>query len=333
MNIHPNHSLFDFDQRHVALASSQNPLPFILQAKTQDLPLVDWSRENINFLEAKLYEVGAILFRNFSPMSTEDFERFLRATGGDLVRYRQASTPRSHISGSIYSSTEYPPDQIIPLHNEISYACQWPMKLGFQCVTPANSEGETPLADSRQVYENIPVRIRQKFEEKGVRYVRNYGTGLDLSWETAFATTNRAEVERYCEGARIEAHWYGKNALRTTQISQATATHPHTHESVWFNQAHLFHTSNLPIDIRNSLLDCVPEANLPRQAYYGDGTPLEMEDLEHIRQVYQDQMVLFTWQQHDILLIDNMLTAHGRAPFTGSRKILVGMTNPYTPIS
>ena len=36
------------------------------------------------------------------------------------------------------------------------------------------------------------------------------------------------------------------------------------------------------------------------------------------------------WQEVDVLLLDNMLVAHGRAPYTGARAILVGMAEPYS---
>jgi alpha-ketoglutarate-dependent taurine dioxygenase len=35
--------------------------------------------------------------------------------------------------------------------------------------------------------------------------------------------------------------------------------------------------------------------------------------------------VAFPWQKGDILMVDNMLAAHGREPFTGPRKIMVAM--------
>lgn len=38
-----------------------------------------------------------------------------------------------------------------------------------------------------------------------------------------------------------------------------------------------------------------------------------------------DQTVLFKWQRGDILVLDNVLTAHGRRPFVGPREILLAM--------
>ena len=69
--------------------------------------------------------------------------------------------------------------------------------------------------------------------------------GLDLPWEQAFNSEDRQVVERFCRSNRIDLEWKADGELRTRQVCQAVARHPHTGESVWFNQAHLFHVSNL----------------------------------------------------------------------------------------
>lgn len=117
----------------------------------------------------------------------------------------------------------------------------------------------------------------------------------------------------------------GQRRTAFAQICQASARHPRTGEEVWFNQAHLFHVSSLGPDMRDSLLAEFGEANLPRNSYYGDGTRIEDSVLDEIRGVYREEEVAFAWQQADILMLDNMLAAHGRRPFKGPRKVVVGM--------
>ena len=71
------------------------------------------------------------------------------------------------------------------------------------------------------------------------------------------------------------------------------------------------------------------ERQLPYQTYYGDGSDIEDSIVEMLRAAYRKEMVSFRWQQGDILMLDNMLVAHGRNPFTGPRKIVVGMAQPF----
>lgn len=299
-------------------------LPLVLEPVVDALSLTEWTSNNRDLIVQKLRTHGAILFRGFNPNSVEQFEQFLRVLIGDLLPYSYRSTPRSEVSGRIYTSTEYPAHQSIPLHNEMSYTREWPAMLGFFCVEAAPEGGETPIADSRRVFNSIAPSIRETFINKGVMYVRNYGEALDLSWQNVFQTNDRAEVEAYCRKADIQFEWKDNDILRTSQVCQAVANHPQTGEPVWFNQAHLFHVSSLESDVRESLLS-LAAGEPPRNAYYGDGTPIEESALEQIREIYTKEAVVFSWQKHDILLLDNMLAAHGRRPFRGARKIVVGM--------
>ena len=243
----------------------------------------------------------------------------------ELRDYDYASTPRTKTRGRIYTSTEYPPHQRIPLHSEMSYSTHWPRWLWFFCHRPATCGGATPLADIREVYRTIDAGVRRRFAERKVLYVRNYGTGLDLDWQQAFNTEDPQTVEAYCDKLGLDFEWKSDGVLKTWQICQGVAEHPLTGEEVWFNQAHLFHVSALAPEVREALLDAVDEEDLPRNAYYGDGTPIEEAALDEVRCAFETSSVEFAWQSSDVLLVDNMLVAHGRAQFTGPRTVLVAM--------
>jgi alpha-ketoglutarate-dependent taurine dioxygenase len=305
-------------------------LPLLIQPKVSGLDLAAWAKGNARLIEQQLLKHGGLLLRGFEAFSISDFEQFMRALCPQLLEYRERSTPRTELGGGIYTSTEYPAHQQIALHNEFSYAYTWPMKIGFLCVTAAAQGGETPIADSRRVWQLLPPNLRERFVEKQVMYVRNYGGGIDLSWQEAFQTDDPAEVEAYCRRAPLDFEWRSNNRLRTRQVRPAAAKHPVTGELVWFNQAHLFHLSNLEPAVRESMLESFAEAELPRNAYYGDGTPLEAAALDEIRAAYQQAAICFPWQTGDTLLLENMLVAHGRRPYTGQRKIAVAMAEPFT---
>jgi hypothetical protein len=101
---------------------------------------------------------------------------------------------------------------------------------------------------------------------------------------------------------------------------------------VWFNHAAFFHISTLEPSAQEVLLAGSGEEELPNNTYYGDGSPIEFSVLEEIREAYRRETVSFSWQEGDLLMLDNMLVAHGRNPYVGRRKILVAMADPVGPV-
>jgi alpha-ketoglutarate-dependent taurine dioxygenase len=172
--------------------------------------------------------------------------------------------------------------------------------------------------------------IKKRFIQKKVMYVRNYGDGLGLSWQTVFQTTERKKVEEYCGHGDIEYEWKDGDRLRTRQVCAAVRTHGSTGEKVWFNQAHVHCLLSLEPSLRESLLEVAPDKNYPLDinAFYGDGSSIEASVLSEIKEVYRQATIVFPWQKGDILMLDNMLVAHGRLPYVAPRKILVAMAEP-----
>ncbi|WP_315718975.1 MULTISPECIES: TauD/TfdA family dioxygenase [unclassified Bradyrhizobium] len=305
-------------------------LPFLLRAGRERQPLSEAVSEVREMIERQLYGCGGILFRDFQLDGAEAFRSFAASFGHPLLAYEFGSTPRSQVSSGVYTSTEYPPHQSIPLHNEQAYTRDWPMKIWFYCQQPAQQGGETPIADSRLIHRDMPAAIRNRFAEKGVMYVRNYGAGLDVDWRQVFGTDSKTEVEAYCAAHSIVCEWKEDDELRTRQVCQGTAVHPVTGDVVWFNQAHLFHVSSLAPDVRESLLDIVGDPlELPRNAFYGDGSPIDDETLTTVRGVLDRHKIVFPWQAGDVVMLDNMLTAHAREPFKGPRRVIVAMAQAH----
>lgn len=298
--------------------------PLVVQPNIDDVDLADWARSNREFIETNLSRHGALLFRGFQIDRVSEFERFALAICPELFG-EYGDLPREDVGGKVYASTPYPADKAILFHNESSHMHRWPMKIWFHCVIAAEQGGETPLLDCRKTYELLDPRIRQRFAEKGVMYVRNYTDGLDVNWQHFFQTTDRSAVEDYCRRNSIDFEWKGEAGLRTRQVCQAVAEHPKTGEMVFFNQIQLHHVSCLDRGVRESLRAMFREEDLPRNCYYGDGSPIEDSVMQEIGELYDRTAASFPWQAGDIIMLDNMMIAHARAPFVGPRKIVVAM--------
>lgn len=306
----------------------KSDLPLVVEPTGKGLDLAAWAAANRELIEEKLCRYGGILFRGFNLREPEDLETFIQGVSGESLEYRERSSPRHSVKGNIYTSTDYPASQPIFLHNENSYQREWPLKIFFFCRRAAETGGETPIADVRKVLARIAPEIRDRFASRRWMYVRNFGDGFGLSWQTVFQSADKAEVERLCRARGIEIEWKDSDRLRTRAVRSALSRHPKTGEPVWFNHAAFFHVSTLEPGLRDSLLAEFPDGDLPANTYYGDGSPIEPEVLDHLRAAYQAETVSFPWRQGDLLMLDNMLVAHGRAPYTGAREILVGMAEP-----
>lgn len=298
-------------------------LPLVIEPAVADLELSDWAEDHTVLIEEKLLAHGAVLFRGFGVSGTAEFERFAQTVCPHLF-HENGEHPRESIDGNVYTPTFYPPEKQLLWHNENSFNHRWPKRILFCCQTPAERGGETPVVDSRRVFEALAPEIREEFARKGVMYTRTYGTGLGLGWQEVFQTTDRAEVEARCRDQRFEFEWRG-DVLHTQCVRPAVLHHPDTGEASWFNQAQHWHVSCLDAETRASVETLFCEEELPRNCYLGDGSPIADEAMAAILEVYRELEVSFPWLRGDVLLMDNILAAHGRNPFSGDRKILVAM--------
>ena len=278
-----------------------------------------------------LLEHGALLFRGFGVREVE-FGEFVNSLARERLSYTYRSTPRREVAQQVFTATEYPAHQHIPFHCENAYQSDWPMMLAFCCIQPAASGGETPLADVVRVTRRLPVQLVDEFRSRRVRYSRFYRPGTDLPWQDVFQTADPAVVAEFCAAHGIELTWAGADELSTSQVCQATATHPQLGVELWFNQAHLFHPSALGEEMAAMMLDLFGPDRLPRDARFGDGGPIDTRMLEIVREAFQNESVTFQWQSGDVLLVDNMQVAHGRTPFSGKRRVLVAMSDSYSSL-
>ncbi|WP_051772352.1 TauD/TfdA family dioxygenase [Saccharothrix sp. NRRL B-16314] len=305
-------------------------LPSVLTADEPGIPVTDYLSHARPVVRQRLREHGAVLLRGFDVGGVDGFDGVVRAVSGAPLTYAERSSPRSTIKGQIYTSTDYPPAEEIFLHNENSYQSAWPLTLFFHCMLPSQTLGATPLADVREVCRLIDPAVVADFERRGWMVVRNFTPGFGVPWQEAFNTTDRAEVTAYCERAGVEAEWVGRDGLRTRARRAAVHVHPVTGERVWFNHLTFWHVTTLAAEVCEGLREVFDDIDLPTNTYYGDGEAIPDDVVAHLRDCYRTARTRFDWQFDDVLVVDNMLAAHGREPFTGPRRIAVAMAEPST---
>ncbi|MDR4461474.1 MAG: amino acid adenylation domain-containing protein [Nitrospirales bacterium] len=299
-------------------------LPLLFSPAVEDIDLVGWAQSNQTMLQRELLNHGALIFRGFSTRTVADFESVAQAVCPELFG-EYGDLPREKSGRHVYGSTPYPPDKAILFHNESSHMHRWPQKQFFFCLQAAPEGGETPIVDGRIIYQGLRPELRERLQSKQLMYVRNFTPGVDVSWQDFFRTPDRSVVEEMCAHNGMECLWMESDSLRTRQVCPAVVQHPKTGEWVFFNQIQLHHVSCLEPAVRESLLSMLGMESIPRNVYYGDGAPIDDATVSEIGELYERTAVRFRWQEGDLLMLDNMLVAHARDPFTGPRKIVVAM--------
>jgi alpha-ketoglutarate-dependent taurine dioxygenase len=266
-------------------------------------------------LDVTLARCGALLFRGFPLSSDEQFSALVETLARQQLQYQERSTRRTRTAGNVYTSTEYPAAKSIAAHSENSFQSTVPGKILFFAKQPSTTGGETPIASNTEILTGLDPDVLRELRDRGVRYVRNFDGGFDMSWQEAFQTDDRMAVEEYCTHNAIEFEWISDSHLRTSQVRPAT-------------RQHLFHPSNLDAAMRHALEDSLGPEGLPRNALFGDGKPMGDDLVEHVRATIAGAESAFPWRAGDVLIADNMLVSHGRRPYTGSRAIRVALIDP-----
>lgn len=310
------------------MSAAQDAIPTV--GIDQSVPFLRWSEANVESIKGVLASQGLCLLRGMRERTVEDFERFFRLFSNELIEDAFWSSPRSSVSGRVFTSTEYRATEDISLHSEMSYMKKWPRLLAFHCVRPADEGGETTLCSLDELSRNLG-DIARDFAEKRVRYVRRYRSGIDIPWQRAFRTEDRDEVAEIARRNEISLEWLPTGDLVTFQEAQGCIRNDQMNP-VWFNQAHIFHPANLPRKIREHMI-AVLGANLPRQAFWGDGTTIPDDVIEHIIDQLDRSTLLIPWQSGEVVIVDNMRFAHGRKRFAGPRSVHIALGLPTSELN
>lgn len=324
---------------------NSNLLPLVIEPTHNNMSakdafdLLESHREEFS---KHLLKYGGLLFRSFPVQNEDDFSNFISSLNtGKFIDYIGGDSPRNKIKEGIYTSTEAPPSVKIPLHNELSFVKKYPRHIYFYCQRPPEKNGETIIADARKVFQSIDPKVKERFNKKGLKYVScyYYKSGvMDLlnswqrshkSWIDVFETHDKQEVEKKCRENEFEFKWQQNDWIKISQSRPATMQHEITGEDIWFNQAHLYDFNPKllgPLRYVGAKLFYIRKHMRLHEVFFKDGSRIPKKDLYHILDQLDLNTVYFPWQKNDVLVLDNVLAMHGRATFSGKRRILTAMT-------
>jgi alpha-ketoglutarate-dependent taurine dioxygenase len=315
--------------------------------------LAEWLASRAEWSREQLLTHGALLFRGFGVGSPSEFERVARAIDPELKNEYLGTSPRDALTDYVFSASELPGYYPIPQHCEMTFTRSPPRRIFFFCdLAPRAPGGETPLVDFRRVLAELRADVRKRFEARGLRIIRNYtgpGRGkrdlLQLKrWDEMFQTTDRDAVTARARAEGFEPVWHEGDRLTLISHHDVVRAHPDTGEPVWFNHAQVFHLSTGPSELGRifrrrpglrgllwwSAAAMLTAAKRRRPAEeqalhctYRDGSEIARADLEHVRDVIWDNLVVFRWQRGDVVAVDNNVIGHGRLPYRGPRRIAV----------
>jgi alpha-ketoglutarate-dependent taurine dioxygenase len=301
--------------------------PILRTETTGDAP--GWAAEHRDALRAVVAEYGALLVRGLGLRNAAEVGAvFRRLAPSGLMIEKEAFAARQVYADGVYSSATWPANQPMCMHHELSYRLEVPSLMLFGCLTAPTAGGATAVSDSPTVLETLPKDLTERFERDGWLLTRSYNDEIGATVAEAFGTEDRAAVESYCRSNAIGFEWQPDGGLRTWQRRRAVVSHPVTGKRCFFNQIAFLNEWTIDPEVREYLVEMYGEDGLPFNTGFGSREPLTAEIVELINQVYEANTVREPWQAGDLMLVDNIRTAHSREAYQGPREILVGMAEP-----
>jgi alpha-ketoglutarate-dependent taurine dioxygenase len=294
-------------------------------AVTGDAP--NWAAEHRDALRAVVAEHGSVLVRGLGLRDAAEIGAVFQRLATGLMTEKEAFASRRTYSDGVYSSSKWPPNQPMCMHHELSYTLQFPGLMLFACLSAPTDGGATAVADSPTVLAALPTELIERFEREGWLLTRSYNDEIGASFAEAFGTQDRGAVESYCRANAIEFGWQPDGALRTRQRRSAVVRHPVTGQRCWFNQIAFLNEWTLDPEVREFLVDAYGADGLPFNTRFGNGDPIGEDVVQLLNRVYEANTAREPWQAGDLMLVDNVRTAHSRDPFTGPREVLVAMAD------
>ncbi|MET0370374.1 MAG: TauD/TfdA family dioxygenase [Sphingobium sp.] len=323
----------------------EGPMPLFVQPRDPALrsdidAVAGWFRANRAAIDALLVDHGALVLRGFSIPDTDAFGALVDCFAATDFGYLAGASPRAQLAPRVFEATSAPAQAVLGMHQEMAYLPHFPARIAFYCRTPPVTGGETFLADMRRVTRAIAPAFVAAVVARGVLYTRNFrapdvSTGHPLldafhkSWTDAFSTTDPDRAIADCAAMGLNGSWLPDGSLSVAYRARGLIDHPATGETLWFNQIATQTINRQNTGDRFDLYDrhYGAERLLPYRTTFGDGGAIPDDFVASLYPVLSRHSIAFPWSHGDMLLIDNLQTAHGRNAYSGLRDVQVALLN------
>lgn len=277
-------------------------------------------------VDALLLKHGAILFKDFYIDTPDRFNAMVEEFGFENFPYVGGAAVRRQLAPRVFTTNESPPSEKIPFHHEMAQVPSFPAKVFFQCDTPPETGGETPILPSWEICARLEKKhpaFVQKLAE-GVRYIRvmpeedDPSSAIGRGWKATYATPDRVEVEARLRSLNYTGEWLADGSLRT--ISPVL---PAVRQDVGEGRSGRKTFFNSVVAVFTGWNDSRNKGE--RAIQFADGSYLDPELIAEAGVIMEELAVAFPWKRGDFVLIDNHTVMHSRKPFTGKRLVTASL--------
>lgn len=280
-------------------------------------------------VDALLAGTGAVLLRG-GATGAAALARLVTALGLAPLPQVEPFAPRADLGGGVWSQPAWPSTSPMCMHHELGWQRDPPPYLLVACLRAPLSGGRTGVADGRAVLSALPEDLVARATRSGWTLVRRYAPGLlGTAWTDAFGGMDAAGVEAYAAAEGVELRWEGERLVTRRHRPAVRCSGPGA-APAWSNLLAFCSEWTMEPAVRDYLVGVLGRDGLPFETEFGDGGPFTARDVETVHAAYDGVTSRVHWRPGDVLLLDNLRTAHSTEPFTGRRETAVVHAGPAT---
>mmetsp|Transcript_1833 Transcript_1833/g.5511 ORF Transcript_1833/g.5511 Transcript_1833/m.5511 type:complete len:1225 (-) Transcript_1833:78-3752(-) len=296
--------------------------PLIMRTRADTELTSEVAEEVAHSIKRDLLNYGAIIFRGLQLQTPQDVSKLIHMVAPELgwvpTTVAGGGTYRSLEAPNVQTSSNEPPSCAMEPHMDKAHQIDFPECIFFAMMVelPMNAGGETIVTDMRAVTSELHQNgIIDRFEANGgVLYEKLFwsaghsdGQMQGFTWQRAFGFEDKASVERHLSSTGSKWRWLENDTLKVSNVEPVLRRHCLSNEALWVNGVH---TNNSSYYRHAQHIDT--SRGSPMDTFFGNGTSISEDMLAQIRGTFWRHSVPLRLRATDLLVVDNMLVAHGR---------------------